>query len=451
MSYVDEVYAKVAARDAGEPEFLQTVKEVLESLRPLIEKNEDHYRKVALLERLTEPEKVAQFRVPWTDDNGQVHVNRGWRVQFNSAIGPYKGGLRFHPTVTLSVLKFLAFEQTFKNCLTGLPIGGGKGGSDFNPKGKSDAELMRFCQSFMTELYRYIGPDLDCPAGDLGCGTKEIGYMFGQYKRIVGEYKNGALSGKAIPYGGSVGRDTATGYGATYFVEELFKDMGKDFAGTTFCLSGFGNVCWGATKKISELGGKVIAISGPDGYVYDPEGINTEEKIDYLVEMRMSRRDRVQDYADKFGCEFHAGQKPWGRVGAEIYMPCATQNDIRIDDAKRIVEEGTCIKTIVEVANMPCTQEAVDYFVENGYLVCPSKAVNAGGVACSEFEMSQNAMKLFWTAEEVDEKLHRVMKNIYRNIAAAAEKYGMPGDLIAGANLAAAEKIIEAMEGEGIC
>ena len=450
MSYVDEVLAKVEAKDGSEKEFMQTVREVLESLRPLIEKDEDHYRKVALLERLTEPEKIATFRVPWTDDEGQVHVNRGWRVQFNSAIGPYKGGIRFHPTVTLSVMKFLAFEQMFKNCLTGLPIGGGKGGSDFNPKGKSDAEMMRFCQSFMTELYRYIGPDLDCPAGDLGCGTKEIGYMFGQYKRIVGEYKNGALSGKAVPYGGSLGRDTATGYGATYFVEELFKDMGKTIEGTTFCLSGFGNVCWGATKKITELGGKVIAISGPDGYVYDPEGINTPEKIDYLVEMRMSLRDRVQDYADKFGCEFHAGEKPWGRVNADVYMPCATQNDIRIDDAKRIAEEGHS-KIIIEVANMPTTQEAVDFFVENGFTIAPSKAVNAGGVACSEFEMSQNAMKLSWTAEEVDEKLHVVMKNIYRNVVAAAEKYGKPGDMIAGANLAAAEKIIAAMEGQGIC
>ncbi len=450
MSYVDDVLAKVEQKDGNEKEFMQTVREVLESLRPLIEKNEEHYRKVALLERLTEPEKIATFRVPWVDDNGQAHVNRGWRVQFNSAIGPYKGGIRFHPTVTLSVMKFLAFEQMFKNCLTGLPIGGGKGGSDFNPKGKSEGEMMRFCQSFMTELYRYIGPDLDCPAGDLGCGTKEIGYMFGQYKRIVGEYKNGALSGKAVPYGGSLGRDTATGYGATYFVQELFHDLGKTIEGTTFCLSGFGNVCWGATKKITELGGKVIAISGPDGYVYDPEGINTPEKIDYLVEMRMSLRDRVQDYADKFGVEFHAGEKPWGRVNADVYMPCATQNDIRIDDAQRIAEEGHS-KIIIEVANMPTTQEAVDFFVENGFIVAPSKAVNAGGVACSEFEMSQNAMKLSWTAEEVDQKLHVVMKNIYRNVKAAAEKYGCPGDMIAGANLAAAEKIIEAMEGQGIC
>ena len=450
MSYVDDVLAKVEQKDGSEKEFMQTVREVLESLRPLIEKNEEHYRKVALLERLTEPEKIATFRVPWVDDEGQAHVNRGWRVQFNSAIGPYKGGIRFHPTVTLSVMKFLAFEQMFKNCLTGLPIGGGKGGSDFNPKGKSDAEMMRFCQSFMTELYRYIGPDLDCPAGDLGCGTKEIGYMFGQYKRIVGEYKNGALSGKAIPYGGSAGRDTATGYGATYFVQELFKDLGKTIEGTTFCLSGFGNVCWGATKKITELGGKVIAISGPDGYVYDPDGVNTQEKIDYLVEMRMSLRDRVQDYADKFGVEFHAGEKPWGRVKADVYMPCATQNDIRIEDAERIAEEGHS-KIIIEVANMPTTQEAVDFFVENGFVIAPSKAVNAGGVACSEFEMSQNAMKLSWTAEEVDQKLHVVMKNIYQSVKAAAEKYGKPGDMIAGANLAAAEKIIEAMEGEGIC
>lgn len=450
MSYVDDAFAKIQAKDANEPEFLQAVKEVLESLRPLIEKDEEHYRKVALLERLTEPEKIATFRVPWVDDNGQVHVNRGWRVQFNSAIGPYKGGLRFHPTVNLSVMKFLAFEQMFKNCLTGLPIGGGKGGSDFNPKGVSEGELMRFCQSFMTELYRYIGPDLDCPAGDLGCGTKEIGYMFGQYKRIVGEYKNGALSGKAVPYGGSLGRDTATGYGATYFTEELFKSIGKEIKGTKFCLSGFGNVTWGVTKKITQLGGKVIAISGPDGYVYDPDGVCTEEKIAYLVTMRASLRDRVQDYADKFGCEFHPGEKPWGRVKADIYMPCATQNEIHLEDARRMDEEGTC-RILIEVSNMPTKQEAVDYLIEHGFIVAPSKAVNAGGVAVSEFEMSQNAMKLSWTAEEVDEKLHTIMKNIFRNISAAAEKYGRPGDLIAGANLASAEKIIAAMEGQGIC
>ncbi len=450
MSYVDEVLAKVEAKDGAEKEFMQTVREVLESLRPLVAEHEEEYRKLGILERLCEPEKVVQFRVPWVDDQGQTHVNRGWRVQFNSAIGPYKGGLRFHPTVNLSVLKFLGFEQMFKNCLTGLPIGGGKGGSDFNPRGKSEDELMRFCQSFITELYRYIGPDLDSPAGDLGCGTKEIGYMFGTYKRIVGEFKNGALTGKAVPYGGSLGRDTATGFGAVYFTEELFKDLGKTIEGTTFCLSGFGNVAWGAAKKIAELGGKVIALSGPDGYIYDPEGITTPEKIDYLVEMRNSRRDKVQDYADKFGCEFHAGEKPWGRVNADVYMPCATQNDIRIEDAHRIDEEGHS-KIIIEVANMPTTQEAVDFFVENGYVVAPSKAVNAAGVACSEMEMSQNAMKLSWTAEEVDAKLHVVMANIYRNITAAAKKYGKEGDMIAGANLAAAEKILDAMVGQGVC
>ncbi len=449
MSYVDDTLDAIRTRNANEPEFLQTVNEVLNSLRPLIEQKEDHYRKVALLERLTEPEKIAAFRVPWVDDAGQVHVNRGWRVQFNSAIGPYKGGIRFHPTVNLSVLKFLAFEQTFKNCLTGLPIGGGKGGSDFDPRGRSDSEMMRFCQSFMTELYRYIGPDMDCPAGDIGCGTKEIGYMFGQYKRIVGQYENGALSGKAVPYGGSLGRDSATGFGAVYFTEELFQDLGREIRGTNFCLSGFGNVTWGVTKKINELGGRVIAISGPDGYVYDPDGV-TGEKVDYLVTMRASLRDRVEDYAEKYGCEFHAGEKPWGRVKADVYMPCATQNDIHLEDAKRIDAEGSS-KIIIEVANMPTTQDAVDYFVSHGFVVAPSKAVNAGGVAVSQFEMSQNAMKLFWSAEEVDEKLHSVMKNIYRNISAAAEKYGRPGDLISGANLAAAEKIFDAMEGEGIC
>jgi len=449
MSYVDEVLAKVEAKDGSEPEFLQTVREVLGSLRPVIEANEEHYRKEALLERLCEPEKIAQFRVPWTDDQGQTHVNRGWRVQFNSAIGPYKGGIRFHPTVNLSIMKFLAFEQMFKNSLTGLPIGGGKGGSDFDPKGKSDAELMRFCQSFVTGLYPYIGPDLDCPAGDLGCGTKEIGYMFGQYKRIVGQYKNGALSGKAIPFGGSLGRDTATGFGATYFTNELLTKHHMTIAGTKFALSGFGNVSWGAAKKITERGGTVVSISGPDGYVYIPDGMPAEN-VDYMTEMRASLRDKVQDYADKFGVEFHAGQKPWGRVKADIYMPCATQNDVRLEDAKRIAEEGTS-KILVEVANMPTTQEAIDYLLEKGFIVAPSKAVNAGGVAVSAMEMSQNAMKLSWTAEEVEEKLHATMKNIFHNISDAAEKYGKPEDYIAGANIAAAEKIIAAMEGQGIC
>ena len=449
MSYVDEVLAKVQAKDANEPEFIQTVTEVLESIRPLIEADEEKYRKAALLERLCEPEKVTQFRVPWVDDQGQAQVNRGWRVQFNSAIGPYKGGLRFHPTVNLGILKFLAFEQMFKNSLIGLPIGGGKGGSDFDPQGKSDAEIMRYCQSFITSMYHVIGANLDCPAGDIGVGGTEIGYMFGQYKRLVGEYEAGALSGKPVCSGGSLGRDTATGFGAVYYTEELLKTMGKEVKGTTFCLSGFGNVAWGVSKKVAELGGKVVAISGPDGYIYDPDGI-TGDKVDFLVEMRNSRRNRVQDYSDKYGVEFHAGEKPWGRVKADIYMPCAMQNDVRIEDAKRMVEEGHS-HMLVEVANMPTTLEAIDFLKENGFTVAPSKAVNAGGVAVSALEMVQNAEKLPWSAEEVEERLHTIMVNIFKNSNAYAEKYGMKGDLIAGANLAGAARVIDAMMAQGIC
>ena len=448
MSYVDEVLAKVAAKDANEPEFLQTVKEVLESLRPMIERNEEHYRKTDFLERVTEPEKVHIFRVPWTDDQGQVHVNRGFRVQFNSAIGPYKGGLRFHPTVNLSIMKFLAFEQIFKNSLTTLAIGGAKGGSDFDPRGKSDSEVMRFCQSYMTELYRYIGQDCDSPAGDIGVGAREIGYLYGQYKRIVGQFEAGAVTGKATPYGGSLGRPTATGFGAVYYTQELLAYLGKELKGATFALSGFGNVSWGAAQKLTDLGAKVVTISGPDGYVYDPEGMN-QEKIDYLLEMRASGRDRCQDYADKFGAQFFAGEKPWGRVKADYYMPCATQNDIRIEDAKRIAQEGTC-RVLIEVANMPTTQEAIDFLAEEGFIIAPSKAVNAGGVAVSALEMSQNASKLAWTAEEVEEKLHFIMKDIFHSSLAAAKKYGMGDNLIAGANLAAAEKIFAAMEAQGI-
>ena len=397
---------------------------------------------------MCEPERIVSFRVPWVDDAGKVQVNRGFRAQFNSAIGPYKGGIRLHPSVNQSIIKFLGFEQTFKNSLTGLPIGGGKGGSDFNPKGKSDGEIMRFCQSFMTELYRYIGPDTDCPAGDIGCGSKEIGYMFGMYKRIVGGYKNGALSGKGIPYGGSLGRNEATGYGAVYFTEELFESIGKELAGTTFALSGFGNVSWGVAKKLNELDAKVVSISGPDGYIYDKDGISGE-KVDYMVEMRGSLRDRCEDYADRFGVEFHAGEKPWGRVKADVYMPCATQNEIGLEDAKRMIEEGTS-KLLIEVANMPTKAEAVEELQKSGFMIAPSKAVNAGGVAVSALEMSQNAMKLSWTEEEVDEKLKKIMKNIFNNIDSAAKKYGMDGNLIAGANIAGFLKVAEAMLNEGI-
>lgn len=447
MSYVDEVIKEVSEKNSNEPEFIQAVTEVLESLRPVVEAD-DRYEKNAILERMCEPERIVSFRVPWVDDKGKVQVNRGFRAQFNSAIGPYKGGLRLHPSVNQSIIKFLGFEQTFKNSLTGLPIGGGKGGSDFNPKGKSDGEIMRFCQSFMTELYRYIGPDTDCPAGDIGCGSKEIGYMFGMYKRIVGSYENGALSGKGIPYGGSLGRNEATGYGAVYFTEELFRSIGKNIAGTTFALSGFGNVSWGVAKKLNALGAKVVSISGPDGYIYDENGISGE-KVDYMVEMRNSLRDRCEDYAEKFGVKFHAGEKPWGRVKADVYMPCATQNEIGLEDAKRMIEEGTS-KLLIEVANMPTRAEAVEELVNAGFMIAPSKAVNAGGVAVSALEMSQNAMKLSWTEEEVDEKLKNIMANIFKNIDSAAKKYGMEGNLIAGANIAGFLKVAEAMLDQGI-
>ena len=447
MAYVDEVIKEVSEKNSNEPEFIQAVTEVLESLRPVVEAD-DRYEKNAILERMCEPERIVSFRVPWVDDAGKVQVNRGFRAQFNSAIGPYKGGIRLHPSVNQSIIKFLGFEQTFKNSLTGLPIGGGKGGSDFNPKGKSDGEIMRFCQSFMTELYRYIGPDTDCPAGDIGCGSKEIGYMFGMYKRIVGGYKNGALSGKGIPYGGSLGRNEATGYGAVYFTEELFESIGKKLAGTTFALSGFGNVSWGVAKKLNELGAKVVSISGPDGYIYDKDGISGE-KVDYMVEMRGSLRDRCEDYADRFGVEFHAGEKPWGRVKADVYMPCATQNELLADDAKMLVANG-CY-AVGEGANMPSSLEAIDIFLENKILFAPAKAANAGGVATSALEMSQNSERLSWTFEEVDAKLHDIMVNIYKEMSEAAKEYGYENNFVVGANIAGFKKVAEAMLAQGIC
>ena len=339
MSYISEVIAATEVKNACQPEFLQTVKEVLTSLQPVIDANENLYRKHAILERMVEPDRQIIFRVPWVDDNGVPRVNRGFRVQFNNAIGPYKGGLRFHPSVNISIMKFLGFEQTFKNSLTGLPMGGGKGGADFDPRGKSEGEIMRFCQSFMTELFRHIGPDIDIPAGDIGVGGKEIGFLYGQYKRIVGSFNNGVLTGKGLSYGGSLIRPEATGYGATYFLQEVLEHNNDSIEGKTFALSGFGNVSWGAAKKITELGGKVVSISGPDGYVYDPDGISGE-KVDFMLEMRASLRDKVKDYADKFGVKFVEGQKPWGNVKADIYMPCATQNEIRLDDAKKIVDMG---------------------------------------------------------------------------------------------------------------
>ena len=446
MSYVDETLALVAKQNANEPEFIQAVTEVLESLRPVIDKNEEAYRREALLERLTMPERAVMFRVPWVDDKGQAHVNMGYRVQFNSAIGPYKGGLRFHPTVNMSIMKFLGFEQTFKNSLTSLPMGGGKGGSDFDPRGKSDREIMAFCQSFMNELYRHIGADTDVPAGDLGVGAREIGYMFGQYKRLVDRFE-GVFTGKGLSFGGSLIRPEATGFGAVYYTNEMLTALGDTIQGKTFVVSGFGNVAWGTVKKVTELGGKVIAISGPDGYIYDEDGVCTDEKIDFMLSMRSSGRDKVQDYADKFGVPFYPKEKPWG-VKADILMPCATQNEVGMAEAEKIVANG--VKYYVEVSNMPTTNEAMAYLKQNGVICAPSKAVNAGGVSVSGLEMSQNSMRYNWTAEEVDAKLKQIMHNIFWNSYNAAKKYGMEGDLVAGANIAGFEKVAQAMMAQGI-
>ena len=446
MSYVDEILAQVAAQNPNEPEFNQTVQEVLESLRPVIDQNEATYRREALLERITMPERTVMFRVPWVDDQGQAHVNMGYRVQFNSAIGPYKGGLRFHPSVNLSIIKFLGFEQTFKNSLTSLPMGGGKGGSDFDPRGKSDREIMAFCQSFMNELYRHVGADTDVPAGDLGVGAREIGYLFGQYKRLVNRYE-GVLTGKGIPYGGSLIRPEATGFGAVYYTNEMLTALGDSIEGKTFAVSGFGNVAWGTVKKIGELGGKVVTISGPDGYIYDEDGVSTDEKINFMLQMRASGHDKVKEYADKFGVPYFPGQKPWG-VKADVLMPCATQNEVRMEDAEKIVANG--VKYYVEVSNMPTTNEAMAYLKAHGVVVAPSKAVNAGGVAVSGLEMSQNSMRYSWTAEEVDAKLKQIMHNIFWNSYEAAKKYGMEGDLVAGANIAGFLKVADAMLAQGI-
>ena len=447
MGYLETVIADVEKKYAHQPEFLQTVKEVLESLEPVISKNEEKYKREAILERLVEPDRQIIFRVPWVDDNGQIRVNTGYRVQFNNSIGPYKGGLRFHPSVNLSIMKFLGFEQTFKNSLTSLPMGGGKGGSDFDPAGKSDREVMAFCQSFMTELAKYVGPDTDVPAGDIGVGAREIGYLFGQYKRLRDEF-TGVLTGKGLPYGGSLIRPEATGFGAVYYAVEMLKYFGDDIKGKTFAVSGFGNVAWGTVQKITELGGKVVTISGPDGYIYDPDGINTPEKINYLLEMRASCRNRAEDYADKFGAQFFKGEKPWG-VKVDIVMPCATQNEVGMAEAEKIVANG--VKYYVEVSNMPTTNEAVAYLKKNGVIVAPSKAVNAGGVSVSGLEMSQNSMRYSWTAEEVDEKLKGIMKNIFNNSIKAAHQYGLGDDLVAGANIAGFEKVVNAMLAHGAC
>ena len=445
-AYIAGVIEQVKKRNPGEVEFHQTVSEVLESLEPVLVKSPEFIEK-GIIDLIVEPERVIKFRVPWVDDQGVTRVNRGYRVQFNSAIGPYKGGLRFHPTVNESVMKFLGFEQTFKNSLTSLPMGGAKGGADFDPQGKSDAEVMRFCQSFMTELQKYIGANTDVPAGDIGVGAREIGYLFGQYKRLRDEF-TGVLTGKGMPYGGSILRPEATGFGAVYYAVDMLKYFNDDIKGKTFVVSGFGNVAWGAVKKITELGGKVIAISGPDGYIYDPDGVSTPEKIDFMLEMRASCRNRVEDYADKFGVQFFKGEKPWG-LKADIMMPCATQNEVGMAEAEAMVKNG--LKYYVEVANMPTTNEAVAYLKANGVIVAPSKAVNAGGVSVSGLEMSQNSMRYSWTAEEVDEKLHMIMHNIFKNSLEAAHEYGLGDDLVAGANIAGFLKVARAMMAYGVC
>ena len=444
MSYVDEVIELVEKKNPGEPEFHQAVKEVLESLKPVVEANEEKYRKEALLERLVEPERVIMFRVPWVDDNGNVQVNKGFRVQFNSAIGPYKGGLRFHPSVYLGIIKFLGFEQIFKNSLTGLPIGGGKGGADFDPKGKSDREVMAFCQSYMTELYRHIGADTDVPAGDIGVGAREIGYLFGQYKRIRDAYE-GVLTGKGLTYGGSLVRTQATGYGLLYLTEELLKLNGKELKGKTVVVSGAGNVVIYAIEKAYQLGAKPVTCSDSTGWVYDPEGIDLEA----LKEIKEVKRARLTEYTNyRPNAEYHEGKGVW-TVKCDIALPCATQNELHLEDAKALVANG-CF-AVAEGANMPTTLEATKYLQENGIIFAPGKAANAGGVATSGLEMSQNSERLSWSFEEVDEKLQGIMVNICHNMVDAAKKYGFEGNYVVGANAAGFEKVADAMIAQGVC
>ena len=444
MSYTEEVYERVVAQNPGEPEFHQAVKEVLDSLKVVIDKNEEKYRSLSVLERLVEPERIISFRVPWVDDNGKVQVNKGYRVQFNSAIGPYKGGLRFHPTVNQGILKFLGFEQTFKNSLTGLPIGGGKGGSNFDPKGKSDREVMAFCQSFMTELSKYIGADTDVPAGDIGVGGREIGYLFGQYKRIRGLYE-GVLTGKGLTYGGSLIRTQATGYGVVYMLDEIMKAHNDSIDGKTFIVTGSGNVAIYAVEKAQQLGGKVVAMCDSNGYVYDPEGI----KLDIVKDIKEVKRGRIKEYADRVeGATYTEGLGIWN-IKCDVYLPCATQNELPLEGAKALVANGC--KYVVEGANMPTTLDATSYLMENGVLFMPGKAANAGGVATSALEMSQNSMRLSWTAEEVDEKLHGIMVDIFHKTDDAAKRYGMEDNYVAGANIAGFEKVVDAMKAQGIC
>ena len=443
MSYVDEVLEKVVAKNPAEPEFHQAVKEVLESLRVVIEANEEKFRKDALLERLVEPERQFKFRVPWVDDNGKVQVNKGYRVQFNSAIGPYKGGLRFHPSVNQGILKFLGFEQTLKNSLTGLPMGGGKGGSNFDPKGKSDREVMAFCQSFMTELYRHIGKDTDVPAGDIGVGGREIGYLFGQYKRMTGLYE-GVLTGKGLTFGGSLARTQATGYGLVYMLDEMLKHNGKEIAGKTVLVSGSGNVAIYAVEKAQQYGAKVVAMSDSNGYIYDADGI----KLDVVKEIKEVRRGRIKEYAEAVPTAVYTEGKGIWTIPCDIALPCATQNELNLDDAKALLANG-CF-AVAEGANMPSTREATDLFVEKKILFMPGKAANAGGVATSGLEQSQNSLRLSWTFEEVDERLHKIMIDIFAKAADAAERYGVPGNYVAGANIAGFEKVVEAMIAQGI-
>lgn len=443
MSYVDEVYNRVVAQNPSQPEFHQAVKEVLESLRPVIEADEAKYRKEALLERLTTPDRQLLFRVSWVNDQGQVQVNNGYRVQFNNAIGPYKGGLRLHPSVYLGIIKFLGFEQVFKNALTSLPIGGAKGGSDFDPKGKSDREIMAFCQSFMTELYKYIGADIDVPAGDIGTGSREIGYLFGQYKRLKSTYE-GVLTGKGLTFGGSLARTEATGYGLLYLVDALLKDHGHDLQGKTVTVSGAGNVAIYAIEKAQQLGAKVVTCSDSTGWVYDPEGID----VALLKEVKEVKRARLTEYAaNRPSAVYHEGRGVW-TVKTDVALPCATQNELNLDDAKQLVANG--VVAVCEGANMPTTLEATKYLQENKVLFVPGKASNAGGVAVSALEMSQNSERLAWSFEEVDGKLKDIMVNIYHNIAAAAKKYGLDGDYVAGANIAGFLKVAEAMEAQGV-
>ena len=443
MSYTEEVYARVVAQNPGEPEFHQAVKEVLDSLKVVIDKNEDEYRRLSILERLVEPERIVSFRVPWVDDNGTVQVNKGYRVQFNSAIGPYKGGLRFHPSVNQSILKFLGFEQIFKNSLIGLPIGGGKGGSNFDPKGKSDREVMAFCQSFMTELCKYIGADTDVPAGDIGVGAREIGYMFGQYKRIRGLYE-GVLTGKGLTYGGSLVRTQATGYGVVYMLDEILHAHNDSMEGKTAVVTGSGNVAIYAVEKLTQLGGKVVAMNDSNGYIYDPAGIN----LDVVKDIKEVKRGRIKEYAERVeGSTYTEGLGIWN-IKCDVYLPCATQNELGLDAVKTLVANGC--KYVVEGANMPTTLDATNYLMENGILFMPGKAANAGGVATSALEMSQNSMRMSWSAQEVDEKLHTIMRDIFKKVDEAAKRYDLTDNYVVGANIAGFEKVVDAMKAQGI-